>query len=225
MYEFITGPLLWVVFAAFLGGLAYRVVWYVKGLSWQLDRVAYSAFPADGAKGAIRSIFFWLVPFGTRSWRIKPGFTAIFFGFHIGAVLVPLFLTGHAVLLHERFGVSWPSIPQGLADWLTAIAIVSLVCIAVRRISLPEVRIVTSWYDWLLIVLAGLPFVTGFVAVMHWGDYQFWIIAHILTGELLLVSIPFTKLYHVVGFFLTRAQLGMDFGIKRGGRKGRNMPW
>lgn len=225
MYEFITGPLLWVVFAVFLGGLAYRVVWYVKGLSQPLDRVAYSSFPADGAKGAARSILFWLLPFGTHSWRTKPGFTLAFFGFHIGAVLVPLFLAGHAVLLQQRFGIAWPSLPQGLADVLTALALVSIVGIALRRFSLPEVRIVTTWYDWLLLLIAAAPLCTGFVAVMHWGDYQFWLLAHILTAELLLVAIPFTKLYHVVGFFLSRAQIGMDFAIKRGGRKGRNMPW
>ena len=31
----------------------------------------------------------------------------------------------------------------------------------------------------------------------------------------MLIAIPFTKLCHVVGFFLSRGQLGADFGIKR----------
>lgn len=225
MYAFLTGPFLWFVFAVFFVGLAWRVVWYVKGLSWQLDRVAYRAFPAAGAKGAARSIGFWLLPYGTHNWRQKPLFTAVFFGFHIGAVLVPLFLAGHAELLRERLGLAWPSLPQPLADTLTVIVLVSAVCIAVRRFALPEVRIVTTWYDYLLLAVATAPFATGFLAVMQVGDYGFWITAHILTGELLLLAIPFTKLYHVIGFFLSRAQLGMDFGIKRGGLKGRSMPW
>ena len=42
---------------------------------------------------------------------------------------------------------------------------------------------------------------------------------------LVLVAIPFTKLSHFLLFFLTRAQIGMDFGIKRGGMKGKTMPW
>jgi hypothetical protein len=29
----------------------------------------------------------------------------------------------------------------------------------------------------------------------------------------------------VLLFFLSRAQLGMDFGIKRGGMKGKGMAW
>ncbi len=40
-----------------------------------------------------------------------------------------------------------------------------------------------------------------------------------------LVAIPFTKLSHVFLFFASRAQLGMDFGIKRGGLKGTKMDW
>ena len=43
--------------------------------------------------------------------------------------------------------------------------------------------------------------------------------------SLLLVAIPLTKLSHFVLFFLSRAQLGLDFGIKRGGMKNRGMAW
>ena len=99
------------------------------------------------------------------------------------------------------------------------------VCLVLRRAALPEVRILTSWYDYLLLLITVLPFLTGFFLVQRVGDPGFWLLAHILTGELLLVAIPFTKLYHVVGFFLTRMQLGMDYGIKRGGRRGRGIAW
>jgi hypothetical protein len=40
----------------------------------------------------------------------------------------------------------------------------------------------------------------------------------------MLIAIPFTKLFHVVGFFLSRAQIGMDFGIKRD-FKGKGFAW
>ena len=46
-----------------------------------------------------------------------------------------------------------------------------------------------------------------------------------LCGEILLVAIPFTKLSHFLLFFLSRAQLGMDYGIKRGGMKNKGMAW
>ena len=67
---------------------------YIRGLDWQLDRVAYQAHPALGIKGALRSIIHWLVPYYSVGWRAKPLYTFVFFLFHIGLVGVPLFLVG-----------------------------------------------------------------------------------------------------------------------------------
>ena len=84
MYAFVTGPLLWLSFGIFIIGVIARIVMYIKGLDWKLDRVTYTVNVAYGIKGALRSIFVWLIPFGTRSWRVKPGFTVLFFVFHFG---------------------------------------------------------------------------------------------------------------------------------------------
>jgi len=224
LYELITGPLLWLSFGIFFVGLTFRVVRYFQGLDWQLDRVAYRAHPGLGLKGALRSIVHWLVPFWSEGWRAKPLYTLIFFIFHVGLVLTPLFLLGHAVMFKERWGVNLPTLSMGLADVLTIAVMITAVCIASRRLGLPEVRIVTTCYDFLLLLLSVAPFVTGFLAVHQAPRYQLWLYSHILSGELLLVAIPFTKLFHVVGFFLSRGQLGADFGIKRG-YKGKGFAW
>jgi len=224
LYQFITGPLLWLSFGIFFVGLTFRVVRYFQGLDWQLDRVAYRAHPGLGLKGALRSIVHWLVPFWSVGWRAKPLYTAIFFVFHIGLVLTPLFLLGHAVIFKERWGVDWPTLSMGLADVLTIGVMITAVCIAIRRLALPEVRIVTTFYDFFLLLLSVAPFVTGFLAVHQAPHYQLWLYSHILSGELLLIAVPFTKLFHVVGFFLSRGQLGADFGIKRG-YKGKGFAW
>ena len=223
-YQFITGPLLWLSFGIFFVGLTVRVVRYVQGLDWQLDRVAYRAHPGLGLKGALRSIVHWLVPFWSMGWRAKPLYTAIFFIFHIGLMVTPLFLVGHTVIFRERWGVDWPTLSMGLADVLTLGVMITAACIAIRRLALPEVRIVTSFYDYFLLLLSVAPFVTGFLAVHQAPRYQLWLYSHILSGELLLVAIPFTKLFHEVGFFLSRGQLGADFGIKRG-YKGKGFAW
>lgn len=225
MYELLTGPLLWASALVCLGGLIFRVVWYIRGLSWKLDRVAYAAYPGYGLKGAVRSVLFWLVPFANHGWRAKPGFTILFFCFHVGLVLVPLFLAGHVVLLRAGLGIGWwPSMPMPMADFLTLLMLSAAIVIAVRRIALPEVRIITTLYDYVLLLITVAPFVTGYLAVHQAENYRFWLLAHIACGEIMLVAIPFTKLYHVVGFFLSRAQLGADFGIKRGGKK-KNFAW
>jgi nitrate reductase gamma subunit len=224
MYDFLTGPMLWASFAIFFFGLLYRIIWYIRGLNWQLDRVAYGEHKAQGFKGALRSVFFWLLPFGSVGWRAKPLFTIMFYAFHFGLVLVPLFLEGHLIMLEEGIGISWPAMPMWLADTLTIAALIAALFIVLRRIALPEVRILTTAYDYFLIVVAAAPLLTGFLAVHEIGDYRFWLLVHIFSAEVLLILIPFTKLNHVVGFFLSRAQLGMDFGIKRGGEK-RDFAW
>jgi len=226
MYQIITGPLLWLSFLVFVGGLAWRAYTYVKGLDWKLDRVAYGTQTAYGVKGALSSIRAWMIPFGSQGWKAKPIFTIMFFVFHIGIVVTPLFLLGHAVILKMRFGLGWPVLPMFMADILTVAMLCAGVFIIIRRIALPEVRIITSLYDYLLLVITMAPFFTGFMAVHQLGgDYTFWLYAHILSGEVMLLAVPFTKLFHVVGFFLSRGQLGMDYGIKRGGMKGAPMAW
>ncbi len=225
MYQFITGPLLWLSFAVFIIGCIFHIVSYIKGLAWQADRVAYKEHFSAGIKGAIRSIFFFLIPFGTRTWRAKPGFTVLFFAFHIGLVITPIFLTAHNIILKERWGIALPTIPECVADILTVIVILAAIFILLRRIALPEVRIITTSYDYLMLLIATAPFITGFIAYHMFPGYNFWLILHILSGEIMLISIPFTKLSHFVLFFMTRGQLGMDFAIKRGGLKGKGFPW
>ena len=151
MYEFLTGPMLWVAFLVFVIGLARRVVLYIRGLDWRLERVAYGPGRKIGMKGALSSVFQWLVPFGTHSWRKQPYFTIAFFLFHIGVVIVPLFLAGHMVIMQERFGFSLPALPMWFSDAFTVLAIAGGIMMVLRRIALPEVRFLTNMADLSLI--------------------------------------------------------------------------
>ena len=225
MYEFLTGFMFWFALGVFLIGVTVRLILYFKGLKWNLDRVAYGAFPAAGLKGAGRSILRWLLPFGTHGWRKQPFMTIVFFGFHIGVVAVPLFLLAHNLFLQEKLGFHLFTMSNALADLLSWVVLVSALFIILRRIALPEVRILTTWYDYLIIALSVAPFVTGLLARYEVGNYSFWLLAHIFSGEVLLLAIPFTKLSHAFLFFASRAQIGMDYGIKRGGLKGSKMAW
>ncbi|MFZ1983810.1 MAG: hypothetical protein WAU91_05305 [Desulfatitalea sp.] len=225
MYAFVTGPLAWIAFTIFFVGLIWRGIWYVRGLDWRLDRVSYGQNVGYGIRGALRSIVRWLIPYGTHSWRFYSGFTALVFIFHIGLLLTPIFLLAHNLLLQERWGVRLPALPEALADTLTVAMLVAALLILLRRMALPEVRILTKLYDIVLLLIAVTPFLTGFLAYHQVGSYPFWLIAHIVSGEIMLVAIPLTKLSHFLLFFLSRAQLGMDFGIKRGGMKSQGMPW
>jgi len=225
MYEFVTGPLLWLSFAIFFIGLIVRIVLYIKGLDWKLDRVTYNVNVSYGVKGAARSILYWLLPYGTHSWRNNPFFTALVFILHLGLLITPIFLLGHNILLRERWGFSLPTLPEGVAIAFSVAVILAAVFLALRRIALPEVRLITSAYDYLLLVIAVAPFVTGLLAFYRIPADNSSLIAHIIWGEIFLIAIPLTKLSHFILFFLSRAQLGMDYGIKRGGMKGKGMAW
>lgn len=225
MYDLLTGPMFWLSLGICLIGLLVRLVLYFKGLNWQLDRVAYTAHPAQGFRGALRSIIKWLIPFGTHSWRRQPFMTVVFFGFHAGAVLVPLFLLAHNLFLQEKIGFSLITLNPLLADVLSWMVVAGALFLALRRIALPEVRILTTTYDYLILLISVAPFITGLLARYEVGSYTFWLLLHILCGEVLLIAIPFTKLSHIVLFFASRAQLGMDYAIKRGGMRGKGMAW
>jgi len=225
MFAFLTGFMLWLSIGICLIGLIVHLVLYVRGLNWQLDRVAYGAYPAQGFKGAVRSIYRWLIPFGNHSWRKQPFMTVIFFGFHVGAVLVPIFLLAHNLILKEKLGFSLFTLNPTVADFLTWAVVISAILLALRRVALPEVRILTTVYDYFILFISTAPFITGLIARYQIGDYSFWLTIHILCGEALLIAIPFTKLSHIILFFASRAQLGMDYAIKRGGMKGKGIAW
>ena len=225
MYEFLTGPAAWLSFAVFFVGLLIRALRYITGLDWKLDRVTYSQNIGFGIKGALRSVGLWIFPFGTRSWRRVPVFTVTAFLFHLCLIITPIFLLAHNLILKEKWGISFWTLSETAADIFTLAVIIAGVFFLFRRMALPEVRILTSVYDFALILVAIAPFITGFIAHHQMSDYVFWLNVHIISGEIMLIAIPFTKLSHFVLFFLSRIQLGMDFGIKRGGMKGKGMAW
>ena len=225
MYGFLTGFMFWPALAVCLIGMLVRIIFYFRGLNWQLDRVAYKEFPLAGFKGAVISIYKWILPFGTHGWRKQPFMTILFFGFHAGAVLLPLFLIAHNLFLKEMIGISLLTLNPRVADVLTWVTVISGLLIILRRIALPEVRILTTWYDYLILFIALAPFITGLIARYELGNYSFWLTTHIFFGEVLLIAVPFTKLSHIILFFASRAQLGMDFGIKRGGINGTYLNW
>ena len=132
----------------------------------------------------------------------------------------------HVVVIEYMFGISLPSLPSGLADVLSIIAVLGLLGLAYRRIACSAAKALTTKQDWFVLILAGLPLVTGIMFRFSVSSYEFWEFAHILTAEIFLIAAPFTKLSHIVLFFMSRAQIGMDFAIKRGGHnRGPAFPW
>ncbi len=124
---------------------------------------------------------------------MSPVYYGVSYLFHIFLFLVPLFLASHIVLINEAFQISWPALNDQAADWLTVGVMAALIFFAVRRFKVPEVRYLTGPMDYVLILLVLLPFLTGLLAYHQWIAYRWITVIHILSGELMLIIIPFSR--------------------------------
>lgn len=213
-YEFVAGPLTWVAFSLFFAGLLLRLVRLVV----QTRKSEPFIFSYMSLKYSLRSILHWITPFATLRWRTRPVFTVVTFAFHICLIATPIFLLSHVVLWDEAWNVKWWTLPDAVADVMTMIVIAGCVFFLVRRMASPEVRFLTDGSDYLLLALTAAPFVTGLLAYHQVTQGPWMTIAHMLSGQILLAAIPFTRLSHMLFGWLTRAYMGSEFGGVRRAR-------
>jgi nitrate reductase gamma subunit len=213
MFELIRGPLLWIGFIGLFGGLIYRFVTMAR-----LAKRERVVLPTFSVRYGLRSLAHWLVPFGGANMRRHPAYTLLSWAFHIGVVVTPLFVMGHAVLWREAWGFRWWSLPEGVADVMSLVVIGACLFFILRRLLRPEVRNVSYPSDFVLALVVMAPFLTGFIAHRQWLPYQPMIIIHGLSGVLGLLVIPWTRLVHMLWFVFTRAFMGSEFGAVRHSR-------
>lgn len=211
LYNFLVGPGAVITFLVFLGGAAYRLLtMYALSRSKDVTSLAYM-----DAYYALRSLAHWALPFGSAGWRENPGVTVASFVFHLCLVGLLLFASGHVILLEYNFGFTLPMLPGGLAEGLTVLAILACGYFAYRRMFVANVRFVTWTMDWVMLVLAALPFITGLLASRHLMDPLLIGVLHVASGELAIMAIPFTRLAHAMFLPINRAYLGSEFGKVR----------
>ena len=209
LYNLVRGPLVYIAFIVFIGGSIYRIKTFID-----LVKKDKTIMPFISLKYTLRSLLHWMIPFNTVNWRRRPVVTIVTFLFHIGLVFIPIFLLSHNILWRESWGITWWSLPEWIADTGTLIVIFCCVFFFLRRVFAPEVRFVTFDSDYLMLVISFLPFMTGFLAYHQLLlPHKTMVILHILFGELMLISIPFTRLFHMFYFFLTRSFMGSQASL------------
>lgn len=208
IYNFVSGPLAWVAWGIFIVGSIYRLVtMYNLAKTKDASSVAYMSW-----KYSLRSIFNWMIPFNTLGWKSDPLMTIATFLFHIGFLLVAVFLGAHVVLWDTAFGFSLPSLPAEIGDIISFVVIAGCAVFAYRRLALPHVKGVTKAKDWFALIIVVMPFITGVLAYHQVGPVLLMTILHILAGEVLLALIPFTRLSHALFVPFTRGYMGSEFG-------------
>jgi len=212
-YSFVEGPLLWVAFLTFIIGSLIRAIMFFSE-SLKKDKIIYQYF---SWKYIFATFGRWMLPLN-KDVAKNPVFTILAYIFHVCLIVVPIWLSGHITLWEEsRFEWSWTSMPDGLADWMTLIFLAIALFFLLRRIISADIRLISTFSDYFLLIVTALPFLTGYFLthgtldnIAFLGDNMQ--IIHMLSGELMLILIPFTKLSHFILFFFSRGASGVEFG-------------
>lgn len=138
------------------------------------------------------------------------------FVFHIGLAITVFLFAPHIKLVEGLIGLSWPALPSPVIDAVTVVTLATMVVVLVDRINKPVKRFLSTFEDYFTWALTFLPLLTGYLAVKHLLlPYTTMLALHILSVELLLIAIPFTKLFHVITLFASRWYNG-DVAGKKG---------
>ena len=144
--------------------------------------------------------------------------TVVTLTFHLLLIATPIFLGAHNTMIRDALGYSLPAFHEGLSDLLTFVVLVCLGVFLFRRLFLRRVRVITSAYDHFVLLVTAAPFVTGFLCYHQWGPYMPLLTLHVITGELMLILIPFTRLGHALFFFLYRFMIDNEYSFGQGRR-------
>lgn len=136
--------------------------------------------------------------------------------FHIGLAVVVFGFAPHIELIKGIFGIRWPGLPNLVVDLATIAAIVAMIAVLAGRFVDPVKRLLSSFGDWFAWALTFVPLVTGYAAFHHMTEeYTLLLAIHILSVDLLIALLPFTKLFHVASLFMARWYNG-DIAARKG---------
>ena len=186
----IEGPLLEIVFVLFALGVLIRFILFLtsvirsdkaKNLKWRhiLPTILKALFPLH------------------RTFVKKPVYTSIRTLFHICLFAVPIFFYGHIVLWESSWlELSWTSIPDILADWMSILFIVLSLFFLLRRILVSDIRRISGLSDYLLIFVGAFTFISGYFLTHGTLDHIPFFLGHLQTihifsGEVMIMTAVF----------------------------------
>lgn len=211
LLEFARGPGLTISLSIMLFGIVVRVLEMLV-----LGRKKDLAQPRDpnSARCGWRTIV-------TRSWPVSPCSGSISvsliagYVFHIGLFLIVFFYLPHILVFKDILGVSWPALPFWLIDAVTLVTMAALLVTLWTRLTDPVRKYLSVASDYYVWLVTFLPVLSGYLAYHRLLlPYNDMLAIHILTVELLFISLPFTKLIHSITFAFSRYYNGESAGRK-----------
>jgi nitrate reductase gamma subunit len=135
--------------------------------------------------------------------------------FHLGFFAAFLLFAPHIALIRDAVGLSWPGAGRVIVESATVLAVAAAILLFFSRMMDPVRRALTTFEDYLVLLVSVLPLVTGYVAVNKlFGDPQMMLAVHVLSVDALLIVFPFTKLMHAATFAFSRYYNGTIQGRK-----------
>jgi nitrate reductase gamma subunit len=206
----VRGPAMQFSLAVFFVGVALRIL-----EMWLLGHSHDLAEPRRGGFWAgWRTVFHRSIP-GPGMLQREP---LVFLGgytFHLGFFITLIFFAPHIELFRGVLGIRWPGLPASLIDLIAVVSIAALVALLIHRLVHPVRRFLSNGGDYLSWLVTFLPLLTGYM-LAHEAllPYTQMLTVHVLTVELLLIVLPFTKLTHSFTIFLSRWYNGAMAGRK-----------
>jgi nitrate reductase gamma subunit len=213
--DFGRGPLFRLCFILMILGLGRIFVLTIIGLVENYRRNPDKIIPY---KELINKTFAWLLPVN-RLWTKRPLYSTVSFAFHVGLILVPLFYGAHVLLWKNSVGFAWFSLSETWADVLTLVVIAGGVILFLMRSLYAPARALSRKQDYVWPLLLVVPFITGYICA-HNGispaGYQWMMLIHIYSANLIMVMIPFTKIAHCVLLPLSQLVTGFSWKFPAG---------
>ena len=210
LLAWLRGSGLQIAIAVFFLGLVFRVVQNIMAGRARNLAIARGSQFGPG----LRTIWHRSLPTPGLSNR---GYFTLIAGyiFHLGLFITLFFLSQHILLFKNLLGVSWPGLPPALIDITALLSIAALVAILIHRLMDPVLKQISDYQDYLAWLLTIAPLATGFMAMHHIGtSYNAVLSLHLISIEILLIAIPFTKLSHTLSIFVSRWYNGAIAGYK-----------
>lgn len=212
LLEFARGPGLWLAFAIFVAGSAWRAFAILRRPSaTDLSQARSGALLAGGLRGIARRMW---QPASLRRRSLTS--TVFGYGYHIGLAIVFFGFVPHIAFVQRLTGLTWPALPGPVFAAGVAMAFVGLFYALMARLTSPVLRLLSTFDDYSSWTVTFLPLLTG-MAVLALSlesaypltpDLPVIVALHLLAFELLLVWLPFSKLSHAVLVFVSRATTG-----------------
>ncbi len=204
------GPLLHLTLAIFVIGVGLRL-----GEIFTLGRRHnYALARGPEAPAAIKTVFARSIP-DPGTWQRAPFDVVIGLVWHLCFFIVLFLFMPHVEVIKQTFGISWPTLPNPLINIFTVSTLAALIAALVQRIFHPVKRFLSRPEDYVVWLITFLPVLTGYLAYTRLvNPYPLILGLHILSVEILLVALPFTKLIHSFTIVAARWYNGAIFGRK-----------